>query len=454
MEQKKCLYMIGVHYKYLNKSLALNLLLFITISNGYAQMKPIVINENRSVTISYYDNNAKEVKLKGTFLNKGVKFKTPAGTFGKDGTVKMKNVGNGCWSYTSEPLPSELYWYQFIVNDDSVRIDKRNTNIVRDINTLYNYFIIEGGIADKYVDVKSNDTGGKLQYVWYPSSLKGMKLRRMAIYTPYGYDSTKARRYPVLYLLHGSGGDETAWAECGRLVQIMDNMISLGLCKPMIVIMPNGNAELAAAPGNDPENPNIVPSGNNTTSMFGKIEKAFVSDIVNFVDANYKTLSNKTQRAIAGLSLGGLQTLYTALNNPKTFSYIGLFSAQTTNALGDKSIGSIKGVAKGWSNLKKQIPFIGGGGLDEKITNIVGDGTNSELEIYEHFEVKLKTLYDNKPNLFYIAVGTGDFTKKLNDKLREKLDAANCKYLYNESDGGHTWDNWRKYLVDFLPRLF
>ena len=106
------------------------------------------------------------------------------------------------------------------------------------------------------------------------------------------------------------------------------------------------------------------------------------------------------------------------------------------------------------NNLKKQIPFIRGGGLDEKITNIVGDGTNSELEIYEHFDVKLKTLYDNNPNLFYIAVGTDDFTKKLNDKLREKLVAANYDFSYNESEGGHTWDNWRKYLIDFLPRLF
>lgn len=446
--------MIGVHYKYLNKLFALIGALFIIVSNSYSQMKPIVINENKSVTISYYDKEAKEVALKGTFLNKGMKFKTPAGTFAKDRIVKMKNVGNGYWSYTSEPLTSELYWYQFIVNDDSVRIDNRNSDIVRDINTLYNYFIINGGIADKYVGVKANGIGGKLQYVWYPSSLEGMKQRRMAIYTPYGYDSTKSRRYPVLYLLHGSGGDETAWTECGRLVQIMDNMISSGLCKPMIVVMPNGNVELAAAPGDDPEKPNIVPSSNNTTSMLGKIEKVFVPDVVNYVDANYKTLSNKTQRAIAGLSLGGLHALYTALNNPKTFSYIGLFSAQTTNALGDKSIGGIKGLAKGWSNLKKQIPFIGGGGLDEKITNIVGDGTDSELEIYEHFDVKLKTLYTNKPNLFYIAVGTDDFTKKLNDKLREKLVAANYDFLYNESDGGHTWDNWRKYLIDFLPRLF
>ena len=444
--------MIVVNYKYMNRFFAFVYVLFVAIFNGYAQIGPIIINGDKSVTINYYDKSAKEVLLKGTFLNKGVKFKTPAGTFGKGRKVKMKNVGNGYWTYTTEPLPSELYWYHFIVNADTIKIDSENLNIVRDINTLYNYFIVRGGIADKYVDVK--DKGGKLQYVWYPTSINGMKRRRMAVYTPFDYNQVQSKRYPVLYLLHGSGGDETAWAECGRLVQIMDNMINLGLCKPMIVVMPNGNVELAAAPGADPKNPNVVPSGNNISSMYGKIEKNFVSDIVNYIDANYRTLPNKGQRAIAGLSLGGLHTLYTALNNPKTFDYIGLFSAQTTNALGDKNIKTIRGIGQSWSNLKKQIPFVSGGGLDKKITGIIGDGIDTELSIYEHFDEKLKALYNENINLFYIAVGDEDFTKKLNDKLREELKASNYKHTYNETDGGHTWDNWRKYLVDFLPRLF
>lgn len=424
----------------------------VVVADCYAQLEPFRINEDNSVTINFYDRNAEEVVLKGTFVNKGLRLRTPAGMFGENGKVKMKSIGDGYWTYTSEPLSSELYWYHFIVNDDSVKIDSLNLNIVRDVNTFHNYFIIEGGIADNYVDIKSK--GGRLQYVWYPSSMEGIRRRRMAVYTPHGYDSKNSGRYPVLYLLHGSGGDETTWHECGRLVQIMDNMISSGLCKPMIVVMPNGNVELAAAPGYDPDNPNTIPSEKNVASMFGKMERYFVSDIVNYIDANYRTLPSKEGRAIAGLSLGGLHTLYTALNNPGTFNYIGLFSAQTTNTLDDKSIRSIKALGKSWSNLKKQIPFIGGGGLDKKITNIIGDGTDTQIDIYEQFDVKLKTLYDHKPHLFYIAVGNEDFTKKLNDRLREKLEMSNYKYTYNESDGGHTWNNWRRYLVDFLPRLF
>lgn len=428
------------------------ILTFGVLFNCYAQLESIKIHDDNSVTINYYDKNAKEVALKGTFHSEGMKFKTPVGSFGKEKKLKMQNIGNGHWTYTTESLPSELYWYHFIINDDSIKVDKRNMNIVRDINSYYNYFIIKGEIADMFTDVKQKH--GKLQYIWYPTSLDGMQQRRMAVYTPYCYNMTNSKRYPVLYLLHGSGGDETAWAECGRLVQIMDNMIQLGLCKPMIVVMPNGNVDLAAAPGEDPNNPNVMPSANNMSSMLGKIESVFVSDIVNFIDTNFRTIDSKKHRAIAGLSLGGLHTLYISLNNPMLFDYIGLFSAQTTNALGDKSIGRIKGIGKKWSNLKKQIPFISGGGLDKTITNVAGDGTNSELEIYENFDEKLKSLYKNKLCLFYIAVGTEDFTKKLNDKLREKLDTANYNYVYNESGGGHTWNNWRQYLIDYLPRLF
>lgn len=446
--------MIGIHCKRMMRCILVFVCATsIATSGGYAQVESFRVNEDNSVTISYYDKNAKEVVLKGTFYDKGIKFKTPAGTFGKVGKVKMQNVGNGYWTYTSEPLASELYWYNFIINDDSVTIDTRNPNVVRDINVFYNYFIIGGGLADRYMDVKPN--GGRLQYVWYPSSMEGMKRRRMAVYTPYGYESSGSERFPVLYLLHGSGGDETAWAECGRLVQIMDNMIGSGICKPMIVVMPNGNVELAAAPGEDPENPNVLPSGKNVSSMFGRIERCFVSDVVNYIDANYRTVPDKTHRAIAGLSLGGLHTLYISLNNPKMFDYIGLFSAQTTNALNNKSIGGIRDFGKSWSDLKRQLPFIGGGGLDRKITAVTGDGgVNPDVEIYEHFDEKLKVLKESNPALFYIAVGIDDFTKKMNDKLRKKLDKTGFRYTYNETDGGHTWNNWRKYAMDFLPELF
>ena len=409
--------------------------------------KSIVINPDNSVTFNAYFPKAEEVILKGTFIPRKNLVRTEVGALGKDGKIEMTKNGD-YWTYTTPSLASEYYTYYYEV-DDKREIDSRNPNKVRDIADTLNYFIIGDGIADDYMVHKVPH--GTIKKVWYPSSLPGMDKRRMTVYLPPSYDANKQKRYPVLYLLHGSGGDENSWGDCGRAFQILDNLIAEGRCKPMIVVMPNGNVNLAAAPGEDPNNPNVEPSGNNTSSMLGKIEAVFVPDVVNYVDGHYRTINDKSGRAIAGLSLGGLQTLYVALNNPTKFDYIGLFSAQTTNALNDKRIGAMQKVGQAWNDLKSNLPFIGGGKVDKKIQSL----TSEDLSIYDDTDGKLKALYNpNPPKLFYIAYGSDDFVKKLNDDLRKKLDFANLRYTYNGTDGGHTWDNWRKYLVDYLPRLF
>ena len=413
-----------------------------------AQNMPLTVNDDKSVTITYVNPVADEVEIRGDFVKKG---NSILPMFSKDGKAKMKNQGDGVWTYTSAPLESDMYLYNFIVDDDSVIYDHSNDNTVRDIATRYNYLIIPGGIGDDLADADSKK--GSVRYIWYPSTLNGMKKRRMAVYLPYGYMTGK-ERYPVLYLLHGSGGDEQAWNECGRLSRIMDHLIADGRCKPMIVVMPNGNVDLAAAPGQDPDNPEVQPSANNVSSMFGKVEHVFMHDIVDYIDHNYRTVADARHRAIAGLSLGGLHALYVALNNPGAFDYLGLFSAQTTNALGDKSIRSLKNLRSRWTELKETLPFVGGGKVDRKITSITGGTSDAYLDIYENVDNKIKTLYSNNPRLVYIAVGRDDFIKKLNDDLRDKLDKGNYPYIYNETSGGHTWTNWRRYLVDFLPRLF
>lgn len=193
-----------------------------------------------------------------------------------------------------------------------------------------------------------------------------------------------------------------------------------------------GNVELAAARGDDPNNSNVEPSGNNMSSMFGKFEKSFVLEIVTYVDKNYKTITDKQHRAIAGLSLGGLHTLYTSLNNPNEFHYVGLFSAQTTNALGDKSIGGLKRIGEGWKRLKEVLPFLGGGSVDRKISNITEGEFDPNLDIYDNFDWKLKNFFKKNPNLFYIAVGKDDFTKKLNDDLKKNLTRGDIlSYIMN-----------------------
>lgn len=413
--------------------------------NAQSSTTSPTINDDNSVTFSMNAPNAKQVKIKGTFVPKKASVRTKAGTFGKDGSISMTKQGDN-WVYTTDVLTSELYTYTYEVDGATVQ-DALNANTVRDIADTLNYFIVKGGIADDYVT--KNVAHGTISKAWYKSTLNGMSKRRMTVYLPAGYASSQ-KRYPVLYLLHGSGGDEDAWTGCGRAAQILDNLIADGRCEPMIVVMPNGNVDLAAAPGSDPNNPDVQPSGNNTSSMLGKFEYSFMDEIVSYVDKNYRTADDKAHRAIAGLSLGGLHTIYISLNNPDMFDYIGLFSAQTTNALGDKSIDNMKKLGQKWNKLKGNFSFLGGGSVDRKITSLTAD----HIDVYDDADSKFRTLFEDAPKLYYIAVGTDDFVKKLNDDLRTKLDAAGYSYIYNESDGGHTWENWRKYLVDFLPRLF
>ena len=426
----------------------ITLMLFVISNNANSQTVQSSPIRNPDNSVSFYLDapNATEVILKGSFVPRKSYIKTESGAVTKDGSVKMTREGNR-WTYTTTPLPSEFYTYTFEV-DGEPQIDKNNKNVIRDIADSLNYFVIGNGIADNYV-VK-NVPHGTVKKVWYPSSLEGMNQRRMTVYLPSSYTTNKNKRFPVLYLLHGSGGDENSWSDGGRAIQILDNMIAAGQCEPMIVVMPNGNVNLAAAPGEDPNNPNVEPSANNTSSMLGKIESAFMKEVVNYVDNNYRTLNDKAHRAIAGLSLGGLHTLFISLNNPQSFDYVGLFSAQTTNALNGGRISGMQKIGNKWNQLKENIPFIGGGSVDRAISKYTSD----ELSIYDNIDIKLKYQFKTPPKLYYIAVGRDDFVKKLNDDFRKKLRSKDYQFYYNETDGAHTWDNWRKYLVDFLPRLF
>lgn len=402
-----------------------------------------VINEDNSVTFNLYAPDADEVTVKGSFMPR----KSLVGPLGKSGKLKMTKADDW-WTATTEPLASELYTYSFEIDDDRIIYDPLNPSISRDIADSLSYFIITGGIADDYIEKKVPH--GQIKKVWYPSNLQGMKKRRMTVYLPAGYSSNPTEHYPVLYLLHGSGGDEDAWTDGGRAAQILDNLMAEGRCKEMIVVMPNGNVNLAAAPGSDPRNPNVKPRANNTSSMMGKIEAVFMDDVVKYVDANFRTIPDKSHRAIAGLSLGGLHTLFISLNNPQSFDYVGLFSAQTTNGLGGKGGSSLQNVSEAWSDLKAALPFILGGKVDRAVTKY----TSEDMHIYSDVDQKLKMQFSPAPKLYYIAVGKDDFVKKLNDDWRLKLHENDCQFHYNETDGGHTWENWRKYLVDFLPRLF
>lgn len=368
---------------------------------GTAPVVSPEIHDNNTITFRFKAPKAVRVQLTGDFLpvQKNAKFEAP-------GIVDLKEGQEGVWEYTTpEPLKPELYSYSFIV--DGLRMnDPANVYLIRDVSTLTNVFIIGGDRADFY---KVNPVPhGTVSRIWYDSPALGLE-RRMTVYTPAGYE-TSGKRYPVLYLLHGMGGDEEAWISLGRTAQILDNLIAQGKAKPMIVVMPNGNASQEAAPGESSRGM-VPPTMQLPKTMEGSYEQAF-PEIVKFIDKNYRTIKSKSGRAIAGLSMGGFHSLHISKQYPDMFNYIGLFSAAI---MPNKEVSSL---------------------------------------IYENMEEKLKVQFDKNPALYWIAIGKTDFLYKANEEYRKLLDEKGYKYTYYESDEGHIWKNWRIYLTEFVPMLF
>lgn len=369
---------------------------------GTAPVVSPEIHDNNTVTFRFKAPKAVRVQLTGDFLpvQKNAKFEAP-------GIVDLKEGQEGVWEYTTpEPLKPELYSYSFIV--DGLRMnDPANVYLIRDVSTLTNVFIIGGDRADFY---KVNPVPhGTVSRIWYDSPALGLE-RRMTVYTPVGYE-TSGKRYPVLYLLHGMGGDEEAWISLGRTAQILDNLIAQGKARPMIVVMPNGNASQEAAPGESSRGM-VPPTMQLPKTMEGSYEQAF-PEIVKFIDKNYRTIKSKSGRAIAGLSMGGFHSLHISKQYPDMFNYIGLFSAA-----------------------------------------IMPNKKEVSSPIYENMEGKLKVQFDKNPALYWIAIGKTDFLYKANEEYRKLLDEKGYKYTYYESDEGHIWKNWRIYLTEFVPMLF
>lgn len=351
------------------------------------------VNKDNTVTFRLKAANASKVEVVGDFLS-------------KDEKAKMKKVNNDVWEYTTpKVLDPELYSYSFMM--DGIKIsDPSNVFMSRDVVTISNLFMIDGKESELYK--VQNVPHGSLSKVWYHSDKLNAD-RRITVYTPAGYE-TNNQRYPVLYLLHGMGGDEDSWATLGRASQILDNLIAQGKAKPMIVVMTNGNSDLQAAWGESPTG-YVTPTIELPKTTDGSFEDAF-PEVVTFVDKAYRTITKKESRAIAGLSMGGFHSMQISKEYPTLFNYIGLFSASAR----------FKG--------------------------------RKESHIYENCEAKIKTQFAQKPALYWIAIGKDDFLYEENQKFRSFLDSNGFQYTYVESEGGHIWKNWRNYLCQFLPLIF
>lgn len=339
---------------------------------------------------------AKKVVIQGDFLV--AKGNAPA-------VEQMQLSTDSIWTFTSSVLPSELYSYSFIVDGLKIR-DPNNVYLIRDVSSVVNVFLVGGGKADLYMvkDVPH----GTVSKRWYESA--GLKAnRRVTVYTPPGYESSK-ESYPVLYLLHGVGGDEEAWMQLGRASQILDNLIASGKAKPMIVVMTNGHTSNTAAPGESSKG--LYKPIMMTPDVFNGDMETYFKEIISFTEKNYRAGRTKNDRAIAGLSMGGFHSLYISANYPNTFGYVGLFSPA------------------------------------------ILPPANATSLIYKDLDVKLANQKKNGYKLYWIGIGKTDFLFKNVEEYRKKLNTMDFKYDYKESGGGHTWANWRDYLSEFTPLLF
>ena len=366
---------------------------------GGANIVSPEIHPDNSVTFRFLAPNAKEVRISGEWM--------PSQNW-VPGSEAMTRDEKGLWSYTTAPLSSDLYGYSFSV--DGLRMtDPNNVYLIRDVASVTNVFIVGGGKGDLYK--VNNVPHGSVTRRWYDSpGNESIKVRRMTIYTPPGYETSGKAKFPVLYLLHGMGGDEEAWIALGRTSQILDNLIAQGKAKPMIVVMTNGNVVQEAAPGESSLG-YYKPTMQLGHTMDGLFESTF-PDVIKFIEKNYRGVAKKESRAIAGLSMGGYHSLHISRYWPNTFSYVGLFSAAI----------------------------------------MANDRVKSP--VYENFDATLATQMKNGYKLYWIGIGKTDFLYKANTEFREKLDKTGMKYTYVETEGGHTWTNWRVYLSQFVPLLF
>jgi enterochelin esterase family protein len=348
------------------------------LARGPAQPPPVVSPEvlaDRRVVFRIYAPQASDVVLRGA--------RGPA----------MVKRENGVWETTAGPLAPGVYQYSFGVQGVSV-VDPVNQDVNETTGGLRSVFVVPGS---EWTDMKPVPHGAVAE-VQYPSSVL-QRQRRMRVYTPPGY-AVGNERYPVFYLLHGSGDSDQSWNALGRAGVIVDNLIAANQAKPMIVVMPNGHTQLPATP--------------ESRMLF---VKEFMADILPYVEKNYRVRAERSGRAIAGLSMGGGHTLQIAIPNLDKFAYIGVMSAGLSG---------------------------GGAGQPSVVAN---------------FETQHAAMLDNNGlkkglELLWFSTGKDDAALPNTMNAVNLLKKHGFTTVFQESAGGHTWENWRDYLVTFGGQIF
>ena len=311
---------------------------------------------------------------------------------------------NGLWTVTTDPQVPGFHYYSLVV-DGVWLADPASESFFGMSRMASGIEIPEKGV-DFYdaKDVAHGDIRSKI----YFSKVTG-KWRRAFVYFPAEYDVNPTKKYPVLYLQHGGGEDERAWPIQGKVNFILDNLMAAKKITPMIVVMDCGYATKIG----DTE-PVQIPGQRSSMKAFTAFSEVLIKDIIPTIDASYRTIADRNHRAMAGLSMGGMQTMQITLSNLDTFSYIGAFS----------------------------------GAFMPK-----GD----DIKTYQNGVFNDVTTFNKKVNLLFISIGTheGDEFYKGVNGLHKVLEGIGIKHVYYESQGtAHEWQTWRRSLVEFAPRLF
>ena len=347
-------------------------------ANRTPAMRSPEVHPDRRVTFRIYAPKATEVTVSGEF-----EVGAPAHKLTKD--------AQGIWSVTVGPFEPELYEYDFIV-DGVQMLDPRNPAVKynRGPAAISSLLDIPGN-SPRVFDVRPV-AHGKVDIRYYDSKTT-RQTRRVHVYTPPNYERT-ASRLPVLYLLHGGDGEDSVWTAFGRAHVILDNLIADKTIPPMIVVMPNGYAY-----GWD--------SGVAAEKQQADFQKDLVDDLIPFVQANYRASSDRKDRALAGLSRGGGQTLSIGLRHLNLFSRLGVFSA----------------------------------------------GSNNPQEAFKDVAANAKRV-DEQLDLLWIGCGTDDFAMPGGKRLAEFLTVTGIEHTFRATAGEHTWIVWRQYLKEFVPLLW
>ena len=371
-------------------------LVFATVSL-FAQQRPQgpVVNSpevsvDRKITLRLLAPNATDVKINGGDIP------------GAGGTPLVKGE-NGVWEVTVGPVVPGSYRYTFNVNGVAA-VDPRNPANSESNNNVWSVVNVPGSEWFDTKDVPHGAVGA----VTYQSKSLG-RARRMRVYTPPGYETSNAKN-PVFYLLHGASDSDDSWTSVGRANFILDNLIAAKKAKPMIVVMPAGHT---------------TAGGFRVPGQRDEFAKDFVEDIMPYIESHYRVASGRGNRAIAGLSMGGNQTLAVGIPHLDKFAYLGVYSSGLIGAFGSSRPGA---------------------------TNAKPDGGAAWEKENEAVLANAKLKKDLK--LFWFGIGTKDFLLETNRSTVALLKKHGFTVTTKETDGAHTWLEWRNYLAEFAPMLF